>query len=139
MCNTLRDFQKSIPQSLDSEIKRISSIIDVEKQSEEKVELLNLIECLYEASSSIKVILNSVRREAQAIRVVPREEKIIYIDGFKTGLGWREDYRPGGPYVHASAQSTLNHKAWMKGFDEGKLAQAPILEKLQQELGLKVE
>jgi hypothetical protein len=55
-----------------------------------------------------------------------------YIDGYHTGLKWKDNYRPGGPYVMTTSsrndkpefvercrQSLQDNKDWLAGFDRG--------------------
>lgn len=132
-------LQRSIMETLGSEIQRVGSITDEAEQSKEKAKLLAQVQRLDMIAAKTRVAICSAISLVQAIRIVPEEENLQFVDGFKTGLGWKNLYRPGGPFIYDEPQSYLNHKAWMKGFDKGVLDSKPIVEKLQQELGLKVE
>ena len=44
--------------------------------------------------------------------------------GYKTGVAWKDNYRPGGPFDYGynlvtRKESKLLIKAWFSGFDEG--------------------
>lgn len=52
-------------------------------------------------------------------------EQEAYLEGYRVGLSWKDDYRPGGPW-YPSAQSCDwmlalkdNNAAWLRGFDRG--------------------
>ena len=54
-----------------------------------------------------------------------------YYQGYRTGLKWEENYRPGGPFVPkpsatdeekhkaTQAQAKAESEAWFEGFDMG--------------------
>lgn len=43
-----------------------------------------------------------------------------YLEGYKVGLYWDANYRPGGPHVYANLPETaLTAKAYLAGFDDG--------------------
>lgn len=76
-------------------------------------------------------------REAIAQALIEEKQKPLYaamsgyLDGYKTGLRWTEDYKPGGPWHYAprstdskefqaKARATQeNYKQWHDGFNAG--------------------
>ena len=58
-----------------------------------------------------------------------------YNTGYQTGLHWKDNYRPGGPWVcrprpyddetklETCRKSQEDHDDWMQGFDDGLEAQ----------------
>jgi len=62
-------------------------------------------------------------------------------EGFETGKGWNENYRPGGPYRCGAVgpdhkyyqmykQDQINSMLWFDGFDKG-LEQQKVFRRLQ--------
>jgi len=65
----------------------------------------------------------------------------FYQEGFETGKGWNENYRPGGPfrckavakdhkYYQMYLDDQINWQVWFDGFDKG-LEQLEIMKRLQ--------
>ena len=54
-------------------------------------------------------------------------ERNYYQEGYKTGINWDDNYRPGGPfrctddmrYPDAVKRDGENSKEWFRGFDDG--------------------
>lgn len=63
-----------------------------------------------------------------------------YKSGYSTGLNWRYNYTPGGPWYakdrpwdrdevkQYNAESKLRHDEWLRGFNEGLAMKAQMKE-----------
>jgi len=55
-------------------------------------------------------------------------EQEAYLEGYHVGLGWKDDYRPSGPWypklsgLDWADALRANNAAWLRGFDKGRSA-----------------
>lgn len=80
--------------------------------------------------------LTEQERKRTAIPVNLEELDKSYADGFETGLKWKDNYVPGGPWYYTvgkherehykglAMQLEGQHYAWMQGWHDGKAAQS---------------
>lgn len=86
--------------------------------------------------NAIQYELAEAARKARMIPVDMNELEESYVDGYETGLTWKDNYRPGGPWYFGASERDSdrtravaeqlrgNHDAWLQGWTDGKLAQS---------------
>jgi hypothetical protein len=100
-----------------------------------------------------ELISRAKKREFEGLKqMIPEWDlslECAYLDGFRTGVTWTRNYRPGGPWVQQpcpegcsffrkdmtrdqfnayAALSQAKHDRWMAGWDEGKRHQDRLKE-----------
>jgi len=65
------------------------------------------------------------------VLVLPTEAEAM-ADGYRNGLKWNEDWKPGGPYYYTARDwehplwkvyceaTKQNHAAWLRGWEEAR-------------------
>ncbi len=110
-----------------------------------KEENLKIIAGLKTKVGKIDSTLANLQEKIQRLRIVTAQEEDSYAEGYETGVTWRRDYRPGGPFewhytdsgfhskeeragLREKAQlSQLCRKEWLRGFDKGLSDQGRVL------------
>ena len=114
-----------------------------DKSDEDLVELKHAYQDLIR---EVEVVQRTRQREKEAAKnrsLVPEWDKLLrlsFLEGYHTGVTWKNDYIPGGPYIQApsegrhfrredmtleefnarAALSKVQHAEWMRGFHEGR-------------------
>lgn len=124
----LRKQLKTLSTDVSKELRESLVLEDFEEIKANRKAAISLL--MAEASLMVSE-LQLISSTLTNIRKESNEEKSQYEDGYQTGITWKSNYRPGGPWHwgpdmnstpeqrEKALQSQRNNKAWLKGFDDG--------------------